>query len=94
MDKSKVESVYLDLVIEAASENTDIWLGDDDGHFVQKGVGVLRSSLMPGNYTVEFGLGSTTCPISFTEASHLTEEDLVAGPTCPRPVPRLHQDIE
>jgi hypothetical protein len=94
MDKSKVESVYLDLVIEAASENTDIWLGDDDGHFVQKGVGVLRSSLMPGNYTVEFGLGSTTYPISLTETSRLTEADLVRGPTCPRPVPRLHQDIE
>ena len=44
MEKSKAESVYLDLVIEAASESTEIWLGDDDGYFVQKGVGMLCSS--------------------------------------------------
>ncbi len=94
MDKSKAESVYLDLVIEAASESTEIWLGDDDGHFVQKGVGVLCSSLMPGDYTVEFGLGSATYPISLTKKSHLTEADLVAGPTCPRPVPHLYPGVE
>jgi hypothetical protein len=94
MNKSKVESVYLDLFIEATSESTDIWLGDDDGHFVQKGIGVLRSSLMPGDYTVEFGLGSATYPISLTETSHLTEADLVSGPTCARPVPRLYPDVE
>ena len=94
MDKSKVKSVYFDLVIEATSENTDIWLGDDDGHFVQKGIGVLRSSLMPGDYTVEFGLGSATYPISLTAKSNLTEADLVAGPTCARPVPRLYPDVE
>ena len=94
MDKLKTKPVYLDLVIEAASKSTDIWLGDGEGHFVQKEVGVLRSSLMPGDYTVEFGLGSTTYPISLTEANHLTEADLVAGPSCARPVPRIYPDIE
>lgn len=94
MDKSNAESAYLELVIEVASETTDIWLGDDDGHFVQKAVGVLRSWLLPGHYTVEFGFGSATYPISLTETSHLTEAELVAGPTCPRPVPHLYPDVE
>ena len=60
MDESDTESVYLDLVIEAESPLTDIWLGDSDGHFVQKGIGVLRTTLLGGDYTVEFGLGSKT----------------------------------
>jgi len=94
MDKPEAENVYLDLVIEAASESAEIWLGDNDGHFVQKSVGVLRSSLMPGDYTVEFGLGATTYPISLTKRSHLTEADLVAGPSCSRPVPHLYPNSE
>jgi hypothetical protein len=94
MDKPKAESVYIDLVIEAASEKTEIWLGDEDGHFVQKGVGVLCSSLMPGVYAVEFGLGSATYPISLTKTSNLTEADLVAGPACPRPVLHLYTGVE
>jgi len=94
MDKPKAENVYLDLVIEAASECTEIWLGDNDGHFVQKSVGVLRTSLIPGDYTVEFGLGTATYPITLAKISHLTEADLVAGPTCPRHVPHLYPGIE
>ncbi len=94
MDKSKTGPVYLDLVIEAASESTEIWLGDDDGHFVQKGVGMLCTSLKPGDYTVEFGLGTATYPISLTKTSHLMEVDLVAGPACTRPAPHLCPDVE
>ena len=83
------DSAYLELVIVAESTSTEIWLGDSDGHFVQKGVGLLRSRLLPSDYVVEFGLGSATHPISLTEKSCYTESELVAGPRCPRPVPRL-----
>jgi hypothetical protein len=38
--------------------NVDIWIGDAEGNFVQKGVGKLQTSLLPGSYTVEFGLGN------------------------------------
>ena len=89
MDESDTEPVYLDLVIEAESPLTDIWLGDSDGHFVQKGIGVLRTTLLGGDYTVEFGLGSKTYPIKLTKASHHSEAELVSGPSCPRPVPRI-----
>jgi len=34
-----VKPVYYELVIVAASAATEIWLGDDGGHFVQKEIG-------------------------------------------------------
>lgn len=37
--------VYYELIVEAASQSTEIWLGDNEGHFVQKETGLLRSSL-------------------------------------------------
>ena len=46
-------------------------------------------SLRPGDYTVEFGLGSTVYPIRLTKSSRYTQQELAAGPTCPRPVPSL-----
>jgi len=67
------DSAYLELVIVAESTSTEIWLGDSDGHFVQKGVGLLRSRLLPSDYVVEFGLGSATHPISLTEKSCYTD---------------------
>src|SRR3972149_12009577 len=54
--------IYRNLVIEASSQETDIWLGDDEGHLVQKEVGVLDTDVLEGHYTVEFGLGTTTYP--------------------------------
>jgi len=54
----KAKPVYHDLVIVATSRTTDIWLADDGGHLVQKEIGTLRTSLLPGYYTVEFGLGN------------------------------------
>lgn len=77
---------YYELIIEAESQSTEIWLGDSEGHFVQKEVGLLQSSLLAGNYTVEFGLGTTTYPICLERASRYTEAELKAGPSCPRPV--------
>lgn len=84
----KAKPVYYDLVIFAASPATEIWLGDD-GHFVQKEIGVLRTSLLPGRYTVEFGLGSSPYPIHLAKASRYTQAELATEPTCSRPTPKL-----
>jgi len=86
------QDIYYDLRIEASSSTTEIWLGDSDGHFVQRAVGALDTSLRPGRYVVEFGLGTTTYPISLVEAGRFTEERLRAGPSCPRPAVRLAPD--
>jgi len=85
----KTEPVYYKLVIIAASPTTEIWLADDGGHLVQKEIGTLRTSLLPGFYTVEFGLGNPTYPIRLAKANRYTQADLAAGPTCPRPKVRL-----
>ena len=81
--------VYYELVIVAASATTEIWLGDDGGHFVQKEIGTLRTSLLAGDYTVEFGLGSPPYPVQLAKASRYTQAELAAGPTCSRPIPKL-----
>ena len=79
--------VYYKLVIVASSSATEIWLGDDAGHLVQKAVGELRTSLLPGDYVVEFGLGTSPYPIHLTKATRYTQTELEAGPTCSRPIP-------
>lgn len=89
MPTTENEPVYYDLVIVATSPTTEIWLGDDGGHLVQKETGILETSLLPGYYTVEFGLGSPPYPIHLTKASRYTQAELVAGPTCARPIPKL-----
>ena len=81
--------MYYTLVIVAASSATEIWLGDDAGHLVQKEVGELRTSLLPGDYVVEFELGTSPYPIHLTKASRYTQTELEAGPTCSRPIPQL-----
>ena len=86
------EPTYYKLVIVASSPATEIWLGDDAGHFVQREVGKLRTSLLPGYYVVAFGLSAPTYPIDLMEARHFTQSQLEAGPTCPRPVARLLED--
>lgn len=45
---------YHKLKITAKKPDTEIWLGDDSGHFVAKGVGVLEEGLLPGGYVVSF----------------------------------------
>ena len=89
MPTTENEPVYYDLVIVATSRTTEIWLGDDGGHLVQKETGTLETSLLPGYYTVEFGLGSPPYPIHLTKASRYTQAELAAGPTCARPIPKL-----
>lgn len=89
MSDSEIEPVYYDLIIVATSPTTEIWLGDNDGHLVEKGIGTLATSLLPGDYTVDFGLGSPTHPIHLAKANRYTQAELAAGPTCARPVPKL-----
>lgn len=55
----------------------------------KKAVGTLKSSLLPGNYTVEFGLGTTTYPIPLAKASRYTQQEVVGGLSCARPVPKI-----
>ena len=78
--------VYHRLAIVASSPSAEIWLSDDAGHLVQKPIGELKTSLLPGNYVVEFGLGNPTHPILLTKVSRYTQSELEAGPTCPRPI--------
>ena len=89
MSTAEVEPVYYGLIVVATSPTTEIWLGDDDGHFVQKEMGTLETSLLPGDYTVEFGLSSPPYPIHLAKASRYTQVELAAGPTCARPIPKL-----
>ena len=49
MSNLEVEPVYCDLVVVAASPTTEIWLGASDGHLVQKEIGTLETSLLPGD---------------------------------------------
>jgi hypothetical protein len=79
MSRAKTRPVYHGLVIVAACPETEIWLGDDRGHFVQKGVGTLRTSLLPANYTVEFGLGTARYRICLAGESRHTQAELAAG---------------
>ena len=92
MSIAEAEPAYFDLVIVATSPSTDIWLGDDDGHLVQKETGTLDTSLLPGDCTVAFGLGTTVYPIHLAKSSRYAQQELAAGPACSRPIPRFSQD--
>lgn len=50
------ENQYFDLDIYATEIGTEIWIGDNEGNFVEKGVGKIRTRLLSGKYTVSFGL--------------------------------------
>jgi hypothetical protein len=83
------DKIYRRLVIVASSSTTDIWLGDDKDHLVQKENGILDTRVMEGDYIVEFGLGATAYSIHLTVDVRYTEKDLKRGPSCPRPVPKI-----
>jgi len=89
METFDSDRVYFDLQITADSPATEIWLADDEGHLVLKEVGVLHEQLIPGDYVVEFGLGTTCYPIRLREDTRYTQHDLQAGPSCERPVPQI-----
>ena len=78
---------YLRLEIVGRSTRSEIWLGDDEGHLVQKEIGLLRSSLLPGHYVVEFALGGKCYPIHLEQDLRLSQDQIEKGPTVERPVP-------
>lgn len=82
------ESRYHRLII-TAPPRTDIWLADNDGHLVQKEHGTLDTSLLPGDYIVEFGLGTQTYPIHLAKDSEYSKAEIEAGPSCLRPKVKL-----
>ena len=88
MSAAKTKPTYYKLVILALSSATEIWLGDDAGYLVQKEIGEMRTSLLAGQYVVEFGLGTATYPIHLKDDSRHTQAELEAGPTCLRPTPQ------
>jgi hypothetical protein len=83
------QATYYDLVIVAESPDTEIWLGDDAGYFVQRATGTLPSSLLPGMYLVAFGLGTPQYAIDLSAASHYTERQVTAGASTPRRMPKF-----
>lgn len=89
---NEADSRYIDLTITTASPMADIWLSDNNGHLVQKEEGELRTSLLPGEYVVEFELGTTTYPVSLHKPTELTEAEITSGPSCPRPRVRFVGD--
>jgi hypothetical protein len=78
------QATYCDIVIVASSPDTEIWLGDEGGYFVQKATGTLSSRLLPGRYMVEFGLGTPQYAIDLFADSHYTERKMTAGESTPR----------
>ena len=92
MNTKDSETKYLSLVIEADTREGQIWLGDDEGHFVQKAVGVLDTHLLPGRYVVEFALGGATYPVILNSPLHLSENEIRSGQSCPRPKVRFADD--
>jgi hypothetical protein len=75
----KRERVACELVIVADAPDTEIWLGNDHGHLIQRATGTLTTSLVPGEYTVEFGLGSFPYPIRLEQPSRYKQSELVAN---------------
>lgn len=92
MEDRDAKAIHFDLVILAESPTTEIWLADDAGHLVQKELGELRTGLLPGDYVVEFGLGTTCYPIRLRANTSYTQQELEAGPSCERPVPQIPAD--
>jgi hypothetical protein len=92
MNTKDAQPKYLGLVIEAEKPGGPIWLGDEDGHFVQKAVGVLDTHLLPGRYVVEFALGGAAYTVTLNSPLHLSEQEIRLGQPCPRPKVRRVDD--
>lgn len=50
METLKGSQQYYQLIIKGNSPEVDIWLRDNEGYFVQKAEGELKTSLLPGKY--------------------------------------------
>jgi hypothetical protein len=51
-----MNGTYDALTILADHPDTEIWVRDAEGHFVQKETGDMKTRLVPGRYSVQFGL--------------------------------------
>lgn len=69
---------YYQLTIIATKDDTEIWLGDTAGFLVTRSTGTLSASLLPGEYLVEFTLGSPCHPVSLTKDITVTEQDVLS----------------
>jgi hypothetical protein len=83
----QAEPVYCELVIIADLPTTEIWLGNDHGHLFQRATGTLEARLVPGDYTVEFGLGSFPYPIRLEQPTRYRQSELIANYGSPAPPP-------
>ena len=71
-----MEPTYHNLYILAELAKTEIWLGDDEGHFVAKAEGCMNEALLPGDYVVSFGLKGKKHPIHLNQSMVFLEEEL------------------
>ena len=85
MPENASERRYSELDITAESPDTEIWLCDDAGSLVVKKVGRLREFLLPGDYVVEFGLGTPCYAVPLRRDSSYSESELLSGGPCQRP---------
>ena len=89
--RKKRTPLYHRLVV-IAKPKTAIWLVDDCWHLVQKEVGTLDTSVLPGRYFIELGkprLKGIAYPIDLSGDLHLTQVELEVRATCPRQAPKL-----
>ena len=77
---------YHRLIVVAAEPTTEISIGDDHGHLVQKECGRMDTSLLPGSYTVEFGRGASQYDLELSADVRLTQAEVRAWPARPRRV--------
>jgi len=77
---------YKKLTVIAEDANEDIWISDLDGFFVQKGNGLLETSLLYGDYNVQFGTPkSPRYKITLYkkwDADHIYRERDLSRPDC------------
>jgi hypothetical protein len=87
-----LSSEYLALEIVSKTLRGEIWVGDLQGCLVQKATGTLNTSLLRGDYVVEFKLGGTCYPLSLQCSLQTTQAAIEQGPTCVRPAFALGPD--
>ncbi len=94
MKVAKPKRVYHRLVV-VAEPKTAIWLVDDCWHLVQRAVGTLDTSVLPGRYYLELGEsgpGGVAYPVDLFSDLRLTQAGLEAGPSCKRQPPKLLEE--
>ena len=77
--------MYVSLKITARKPATKIWLGDMDGHLVQAEIGVLDTSILPSEYTVQFELHGPCYWIELYQSTAYTQDELETATPIPRP---------